>query len=49
MRTNQWSKFKAICKQYVGIIVADELLIEEGYNQEYKVMQNRYPDHKAHL
>lgn len=35
MRTNQWTKFKGICKQYVGIIVEDELLVEEGYNQEY--------------
>ena len=39
MRTNQWTKLKGICKQYVGIIVEDELLVEEGYNQEYMSQQ----------
>jgi hypothetical protein len=34
MRIDQWTKYKGICKQYVGIIVADEILVEEGYNQE---------------
>tara|TARA_R110001632_G_scaffold189241_2_gene309780 strand:- start:354 stop:503 length:150 start_codon:yes stop_codon:yes gene_type:complete len=44
MRTNQWTKLKGICKQYVGIIVEDELLVEEGYNQEFMSQQEGLVD-----
>ena len=49
MRTNNWTKFKGICKKYLGIIVADKYLVEEGFNEEYMSQQKNFVNNEVNV